>query len=79
MNDHDRQQLEGWAQALREELAGINPDFPWNRQRIQDRKEELARIELRLAKDSAAHAAFLARRAELVARYSDFARQGGGR
>jgi chromosome segregation ATPase len=63
---------EGHAQALREELTKINPAAPWNRQRIQDRREELARIEGRLARESERHAAFLNHRAELAARFHEF-------
>jgi uncharacterized membrane protein len=79
VSEHDREQLAGWAQALREELAKLNPDFPWNRQRIQDRREELARIESKLARESELHAAFVNRRSELVTRFYAFARNGGGR
>jgi hypothetical protein len=72
VSTHDREQLEGWAQALREELTKINPAAPWNAQRIRDRREELARIEARLNRESAAHTAFLAYRAELAARFHEF-------
>jgi hypothetical protein len=69
MSENDREQLAGWAQALREELAQINPAFPWNRQRVADRQAELRRIEARLARESELHAAFIAHRAELAARF----------
>jgi hypothetical protein len=69
VSEHDREQLSGWAQSLRQELAQINPAFPWNRQRIADRTAELARIEAKLSRESELHAAFIARRAELVARF----------
>lgn len=68
MSTHDREQLEGWAQALREELARIVP-APWNVIKIRDRREELARIEARLARESDLHARFLDYRAELVTRF----------
>jgi hypothetical protein len=77
MSNHDRGQLEGWMQSLREELAGINPAFPWNRQRIADRQAELARLEAKLARESELHAAFINYRAELVARHHEFAAKGG--
>jgi hypothetical protein len=76
MSTPDREMWLGWAQALREELAKINPAFPWNAQRIKDRTEELGRIEAKLARESELHAAFLARRAELATRFYDL-RNGG--
>lgn len=77
MSEHDRQMWLGHAQALREELAQINPDAPWNRQRIADRVQELARLETKLARESECHATYLARRSELAARFYAFAAKGG--
>jgi hypothetical protein len=77
MSTHDREMWLGWAQALREELGQINPDLPWNAQRIADRKAELARIEAKLVREDETHRAFLARRAELAARFHDYRAKGG--
>jgi hypothetical protein len=47
--------LQGWIDGLREELAQINPAFPWNRQRIADRQRGIELCESQLARIEAMH------------------------
>jgi hypothetical protein len=68
MSEHDRQQWEGRAQALREELARI-PRHRFNAVKVSDREAELAHIEARLGRESQARAAFINRRHELLMRF----------
>jgi hypothetical protein len=78
MTEHDRQQLEGYAQSLREELIRM-PRHRFNETKIRDREAKLARIENRLAAEATAHCAFLAHRAALAARFYAAPRMGGPR
>jgi hypothetical protein len=78
MSESDRQQWEGRAESLREELARI-PRHKWNVVKVSDREAELARIEARLGRESNSHAAFLAHRHELLMRFVAFTANGGGR
>jgi hypothetical protein len=78
MSEHDRQQLEGWAQSLREELARM-PRHHFNVIKIRDREAELRRIESKLARVAELEAAFLARRAELATRFYAAPRMAGPR
>jgi hypothetical protein len=68
MTESDRQQWEGRAMALREELEHM-PRHKWNVIKRSDREAELARIEARLGIESQRHAVFIAHRAELAARF----------
>jgi hypothetical protein len=76
MSEHDREQLAGWAQALREELAQINPAHPWNRQRIADRQRGIELCQDQLARIERMHERFLMYRGELLARCDQFSRPG---
>jgi hypothetical protein len=78
MNESDRQQWEGRAMALREELEHM-PRHKWNVIKRSDREAELARIEARLGVESARHAVFLTYRHNLLMRFVTFAANGGGR
>jgi chromosome segregation ATPase len=69
----------GRLEALREELAQINPAHAWNYQRIRDRRRGIAILETQLDRIERSHQAFLTRRAELAARFHAFAANGGGR
>jgi hypothetical protein len=76
MTESDRQQWEGRAMALREELARM-PRHKWNVVKRSDREAELARIEARLGVESSRHAVFLTRRHNLLMRFVTFAAQSG--
>jgi hypothetical protein len=78
VSESDRQQWEGRAESLREELARI-PRHKWNIVKVSDREAELARIQAKLGRESELHAAFLAHRVELVSRHHAFAARNGGR
>jgi chromosome segregation ATPase len=69
--------IRGRIEGLREELDQINPAHPWNRQRIADRQRGIELCQAQLDRIERGHQSFLNRRAELVARYIDFARKGG--
>jgi hypothetical protein len=77
MSSYDLNQLTNWARSLREELSQINPAHPWNAQRIADRKQELQRIEARLARETEVRAAAIERDQELAARFYAYRDKGG--
>jgi hypothetical protein len=78
MTESDRQQWEGRAMALREELERM-PRHKWNVVKRSDREAELARIEAKLGVESAAHAVFLTHRHNLLMRFVDLSANGGDR
>jgi hypothetical protein len=71
-----RERIRAQLESLQEELRAI-PPHRFNAQKIADRKRGIVILQDQLARIEAAHAAFLACRAELVGRYSAFVRKGG--
>jgi hypothetical protein len=76
VSESDRQMLETQREYLASELRTM-PRHKWNVIKIRDREQELRRIEAKLSREAEQHTGFLTRRAELAARFYDFARSGG--